>query len=220
MLKLNLACGHIQPKGWVNVDGSNRAWLASKLPWLDRSLVALKLIPPTEFDRNTVYLDMVKPSQPMESPWPWAPRTADAVYLGDVLEHFSPDDVRLILFRSWLVLKPGGVLRLRTPDHANFWRQYVEEYQEQLAAGREAWHNRHARWVKMYFDDICTVRPKLRQSMGHFHKWGWDEIQMTLLLEDVGFEGVGRRKLHESAIEDVAAVESRADLTLECVAKK
>lgn len=212
MLKLNLACGHIQPKGWVNVDGSNRAWLASKFPLVDRALTAAKLIPPTEFNRETVFLDMVG-----KKSWPWPKFSADAVYMGDVLEHFSPEDVRLILLRCHLVLKPGGILRIRTPDHANFWRQYVEEYQEQLAGGRAAWHNRHARWVTMYFDDICTTRPKRRQSMGHFHKWGWDEIQMTLLLEEAGFVDVGRRGLHESAIADVAAVESRVDLTLECV---
>ena len=51
MIKLNLGCGHVQPIGWVNVDGSRRAWVASHLWWLDRLLVACRQWRPTEFGR-------------------------------------------------------------------------------------------------------------------------------------------------------------------------
>ena len=42
MTYLNLGCGPVSPQGWVNVDGSNRAWLASRLPLLDGLLVRLR----------------------------------------------------------------------------------------------------------------------------------------------------------------------------------
>src|SRR5262245_32106007 len=42
-MRLNLGCGPIQPEGWINVDGSNRAWLATRFPRLDRILTKLRL---------------------------------------------------------------------------------------------------------------------------------------------------------------------------------
>jgi hypothetical protein len=53
--------------------------------------------------------------------------------------------------------------------------------------------------------------------MGHFHKWGWDEVSMVMLLESSGFTDVRRMRLHQSAIADVTAVETREDLTVEGV---
>jgi hypothetical protein len=44
---LNLGSGHINPEGWINVDGSNRAWLASRWPLVDRTLVFLRILSPT-----------------------------------------------------------------------------------------------------------------------------------------------------------------------------
>jgi hypothetical protein len=43
----------------------------------------------------------------------------------------------------------------------------------------------------------------------------WDEVSLTLALEGVGFTGVRRRALFDSAIADVTAVETREDLTME-----
>jgi SAM-dependent methyltransferase len=207
-LKLNLGCGHVQPIGWVNVDGSNRAWLASKFPRVDALIVRLGLAAPTEFNRATVHVDLLKR-------FPWADHSASAVYMGDVLEHFTPEQGKHLVRESFRVLAPGGVLRVRTPDHARFWRNYVAEHDAKLARPRSEWSQEHTRWVKMYFDDVCVRRPKPWQSMGHFHKWGWDEIAMVMLLESVGFTEVRRMSLHESAISDVAVVETREDLTIE-----
>ena len=101
MFKLNLGCGPIQPPGWVNVDGSMRAYLASRLSWVDRSLTAIKVLPPTEFSRRTQSVNLQKPL-------PWPDHTADAVYLGEVLEHFTKEDGFRLLSECFRVLKRGG----------------------------------------------------------------------------------------------------------------
>jgi predicted SAM-dependent methyltransferase len=209
-LKLNLGCGHVHAQGWVNVDGSNRAWLASKFPRVDALLVSLGLAAPTEFNRTTFFANLLKR-------FPWPDNSAEAVYMGEVLEHFTPEQGKHLITESFRVLAPGGIIRVRTPDHARFWRNYVSEHDATLAKPRSDWSQGHVRWTRMYFDDICVRRPKPWQSMGRFHKWGWDEVSIVMLLESAGFTDVRRMSLHQSGIADVAAVETREDLTVEGV---
>jgi predicted SAM-dependent methyltransferase len=207
-MKINLGCGPVQPSDWVNVDGSMRAWLASRLPWFDRCLVALQLAPATEFGPKTVYANLTKR-------FPWGDKSADAIYMGEVLEHFTREAGEHVLRECHRVLRPGGTLRIRVPDHARFWTNYLREYDDVRRRPRPEWSLAHTRWTEMYFRDICVGRPHLWQSIGHFHKWMYDDVSLTLLLESMGFTNVGRRPLHQSAISNVEAVETRDDLIVE-----
>lgn len=207
--KLNLGCGPIQPADWVNFDGSNRAWLASRLGWLDRLLVALGLIPPTEFGRHTRTADLRKAL-------PYGEGSVAAIYSGEMLEHFTRDEGQRFLAECFRVLAPGGVLRLRVPDNYHFWKSYVAEAEARLTRPRAEWDDHHTRWVAMFFRDICVRRPWL-QSMGHYHKWMYDEVSLILALEHAGFTEIERRGLHDSRIADVSQVETRDDLIVEAV---
>lgn len=205
---LNLGCGHVTPRGWINVDGSNRAWLASRWPLVDRTLVGLRVIPPTEFANGITFADFFRPL-------PWSDNTADAVYLGEVMEHFTRDDGERLLKECLRVLRPGGVIRIRVPDNARFWQNYLNEYDAAKAKPRSEWTTAHTRWIEMFFGDIC-VRPVRRfHSMGHFHKWMFDEVSLVLLLEKLGFHEVARRAYHDSRIADIRSVEARDDLIVE-----
>jgi predicted SAM-dependent methyltransferase len=210
MKLLNLGCGHISPDGWTNVDGSNRAWLASKLPWLDRFLTRLNVIDSTEFSKATVHADLTKR-------FPWQDNTIDGIYMGEILEHFTKDDGEEVLRECYRVLKPGGTLRVRVPDFVEFCEKYIAEYREVQSLGRQSWNDKHSRWVKMFFDDICVVSPKRFRSFGHFHKWMYDDISLILLMERLGFRDAMRRKLHESQLPLIDKVESRELLVVEAV---
>ena len=209
MLKLNLGCGPVQPPGWVNVDGSRRAWVASRLSLLDRLLVRTGIWPQTEFDRHTHYANLLRD-------WPWGAGSAQAIYLGETLEHFTRDDAVRLLGKCFGVLSSGGVLRLRVPDGARFWANYLREYDAARSRPRGEWGDAHTRWVGMFFEYICVRRPWLG-SFGHFHKWMWDDVSLILALERAGFVAVERRAYLDSAIADVAAVEVRDDLIVEGV---
>jgi predicted SAM-dependent methyltransferase len=207
-MHLNLGCGPVHAAGWTNVDGSNRAWLASRLTWLDRLLVAARLLPPTEFSAKTVYANLLRP-------FPWGDQSAASIYMGEILEHFTKTDGEWILRECYRTLKPGGLLRIRVPDHARFWQNYVSEFERAKERPRTEWSLEHTRWTAMYFRDICVRRPKLWQSMGHFHKWMYDEISLIMLLETVGFQRVSRKAFHDSDIPRIDAVEVRDDLIVE-----
>lgn len=209
-MRLNLGCGHVTPDGWVNVDGSNRAWLASTLPAVDRLLTAARLIPPSEFTGHAVYADLTK-----EFPWPEG--SANAVYMGEVLEHFTPAAGEALLTRCYRVLAPGGVLRLRVPDNARFWRNYLDEYTATRARPRTEWTTQHTRWIEWFFRDICVEAPRRlsAESFGHYHKWMYDDVSLITLFEKIGFREVERMPFRKSRIGDIEPVEARDDLIVE-----
>lgn len=208
-LKLNIGCGPVQPPGWVNIDNSNRAKLASRLPWLDRFLTKLSLLPPTEFNRKTRTADVVR-----HIPFPNA--SVAAIYSGEMLEHFTASQGERFLAECFRVLRPGGVLRLRVPDNYRFWKQYIEQYEAIRQLPRPLWTNDHSRWVKMFFQDICIQNPGFR-SMGHYHKWMYDEVSLVLAIEEHGFIRAERRDFLDSRIGDIELVEVRDDLIVEAV---
>jgi predicted SAM-dependent methyltransferase len=207
MHKLNLGCGPVQPEGWEIVDGSWRAWSASHLSWFDRLMTRLKLWPLTEFTRKTRFANLLKPL-------PWQTGSVDCIYLGEVLEHFTRQDGMRLLHDCFRILKPGGTIRVRVPDNARFWRNYLNQFDEAYRKPRQEWTESHSVWVEMFFRDIC-VRRSFRGSFGHFHKWMYDEISLTKTLEKVGFASVERRSFLDSSITDIKSVETHEDLTIE-----
>ena len=207
MLKLNLGCGHVQPEGWVNVDGSRRAFFASRLWFFDRLMVLFRCWPPTEFNQKTFYANLQKRL-------PWQNGSVSVIYMGEVLEHFTREDGLQLLRECFRILEDGGFIRIRVPDNARFWRNYLAEYEEVFSKPRQDWTDKHSRWVEMFFRDICVKALRWR-SLGHYHKWMYDEVSLIKTLETIGFTDVRRRGLFESSIPDIKEVETRDDLTVE-----
>lgn len=209
-LHLNLGCGDVVTPGWINVDNSTRAKLASRLPLLDRTLVAFSLLPATPFAKGVRAVNLLRG-------WPWRTETVAAIYMGELLEHFTREEADHLLREASRVLRPGGVLRIRVPDNGRFWQRYLEEYLAMRQRPRAEWRVDHTRWIAMFFDSICVRRPAWYRTMGHFHKWMYDDVSLICLLERHGFREVARMPFLESRLADVAAVEVRDDLIVEAV---
>src|SRR5438067_621104 len=140
-LQLNIGCGPIQPDGWINIDCSNRAKLASRLPWLDWLLVRLGVLPPTEFNSRTRIHDIRKQLR-------YSDNAVDAVYAGEMLEHLTQEQGQRFLEECFRVLRSGGVVRIRVPDNYLFWKQYISDYERARESPREQWDEAHTQWVK------------------------------------------------------------------------
>ncbi len=121
-LKLNLGCGPVQPLCWDNIDGSNRAFLASKYNFLDRLLVKTGLIPPSEFGRDTKYQNLLRGL-------PYEDNTVACIYAGELWEHFEYKDAIKVTKECYRVLKKKGVLRVCVPDGTRFWGKYLTIFQ-------------------------------------------------------------------------------------------
>jgi predicted SAM-dependent methyltransferase len=208
--KVNLGCGPVQPKDWINIDGSNRAKLAAWLPWLDRLMTRVGLISPTEFGPQVTIHNLFKPL-------PFRPNTVSCIYAGEVWEHFEyPDAVRLTK-ECFNALAPNGVLRLCVPDGIEFWTNYIELFNKEMARPRPERSDQALRaHVDMYFKEICT-RKRFLGSMGHVHKWQFDEVQLIALLESAGFVSVERMAFNTSRIPGIDLVERSDFLIVEGV---
>lgn len=209
-LKLNLGCGPVQPSGWVNIDGSRRAWLATRLPWLDRLLVRAGWLAPTDFGPGVRVHDLRRPL-------PFRDGAAACIHAGELWEHFELSDAERLTRECLRVLAPGGALRICVPDGAVFWRRYLEIYDAEMAKPEPQRAAQALRThVGLYFRDIATRRILLG-SIGHTHKWQFDEVQLVELLKQAGFVEVRRMRFHDSRIPDVARVERSDFLIVEGV---
>ena len=175
--RLNLGCGPVQPQEWINVDGSLRAFLATKLAWLDRLLVRLGAFRPTEYNRKTTtYLNLAKGL-------PYPDNSVACIYAGELWEHFEYADASRLTRECHRVLKPGGTLRVCVPDGPTFWGKYLDLYKSEMAKPAEQRNatnlNAH---TQLFFNDICTHRQCVL-SIGHLHKWNFDEVQLVDLLK-------------------------------------
>jgi predicted SAM-dependent methyltransferase len=208
--KLNLGCGPVQPEGWVNIDGSNRARLASWMAPLDRFLVRRGVLPPTEFGPHITICD---PNKPL----PYSDDSVACIYAGEVWEHFEYADGVRLTRECCRILAPGGVLRVCVPDGITFWRHYINLFNGIQAKPKS---NRSAeplrQHVALYYREICTRRIWLG-SMGHTHKWQYDECQLVELFESERFVEVERMQFHASRIPDIAALERSDFLIVEGV---
>ncbi|MGF1580828.1 MAG: methyltransferase domain-containing protein [Gemmataceae bacterium] len=208
--KLNLGCGPVQPEGWVNIDGSNRAWFSSRLAFLDRLLVQLRLLPPSIFNSRIKICNLLKPL-------PYADNSVSCIYAGELWEHLEYPDAERLTAECFRVLAPNGVLRIRVPDGIEFWETYLELHRMAMATPRaERSAEKVRKHVEMYFREICTRRLWFA-SMGHTHKWQFDEVQLVELFESVGFTAVDRMDYQKSRISDVASVELKDRLMVEGV---
>ena len=208
--RVNLGCGPVMPRDWINVDGSRRAWLVAHAGGLDRLLVRLGLLRATAFQKGIVHHDLRKPL-------PWARDSLAAIYSGEVWEHFEYEDARRLTEECYRVLRKGGVLRLCVPDGVEFWENYLVMFlEEQARAPAQRDVARLRRHVRMYFDDICTRPPGLK-SFGHFHKWQYDEVQLVDLFMRCGFKDIDRQTFGVSRIPDIGALERSNFLIVEGV---
>ena len=207
---LNVGCGPVQPEGWVNIDGSNRAWLASRLPWLDELAVRLKLIPPTEYGPQIKWMNLLNGIR-------YEDNSVAGIYAGEVWEHLEYQQAAAVTRHCFRVLKPRGVLRVCVPDGVVFWRRYLEMYEEEANKPESERDEKRLRdWIQVYFNEIITRRLWFH-SVGYSHKWQYDDIQLIHLFREAGFIEVARMPFHESRIGGIDKVERSDFLIVEGV---
>ncbi|WP_035796637.1 class I SAM-dependent methyltransferase [Kitasatospora mediocidica] len=147
-------------------------------------------------------------------PLPFADASVDWVYAEHLIEH-----IPLPVSIGWLaevrrVLRPGGLLRVTTPDL----RSYVEGYLEE-SGGFFARHRRRLRLMK-----VGPAMPERRafmmnQIFYHYgHRWIFDEDELRHAFTAAGFQDelIRRRAFQDGARPDVALLDTgfRSDETL------
>jgi predicted SAM-dependent methyltransferase len=110
------------------------------------------------------------------APWPFASGTAMAIATEHMIEHIDPDAVPGVLAEAFRVLRPGGMLRISTPNLRRICEAYVTKDDAILDA-----HRAHGYRARTHADLVNNYL----HAYGHVHVY--DIESLRLLLEDAGF---------------------------------
>ena len=146
--------------------------------------------------RGGAYLDATQP-------WPIPSDSVDFIYADNVIEHLTLAQGRLAFKNAFAALKPGGVIRLATPDVEAVARQYLEN--GELAEAGMA-RNRELGRTDFYHP-VQLIQQVL---VGHKHYLGfcYDFASISAEMSKVGFE-VHRTNSGESEYAELKGLEAR-----------
>ena len=117
---------------------------------------------------------------------PFPDLTCSAIFSEHVIEHISKEDASRLLSECYRVLKPGGVLRLSTPDAERFLRSYAGDGEFLRHPG--------------FGDPMETPLDRINQMMREYgqHLWVYDAESLILRLRKVGFSSASAQQYRVS----------------------
>ncbi len=209
---LNLGCGTRTSPHCVNIDWTLYLRLKQQ-PMLRRA--AMPFLSPARRERLS-HMDDAIVVHDLRTGIPAEDASADAVYSSHVVEHIDRDQVEGFLKEIRRVLKPGGILRITTPDLEVMVRNYLESL-DAARAGNLLPHIHDRRVHELYEQSVrrmsvgaqqqTGVRQKLDRTLlgdarkrGETHQWAYDEVNLGQLLLDTGFSTVERMTSESSNI--------------------
>lgn len=196
VVKVNLGCGLAVTKGWVNVDASLNALVASWPKFMHKLLY--RLSGANRYYTLEQYCDLlgnhVFVHHDLSHSLPLANETADFIYSSHFLEHLFKRDAEQLLKESYRALKSGGIVRVCIPDLAYAVKLYAQGEKEKM--------------LENYF----FVEDK--ESFLARHKYMYDFELLKNLLERVGFHQIVRCAYQEGKTPDIDKLDNRPEETL------
>ena len=140
------------------------------------------------------------------SPWPVDDGSVDLIFADNMIEHVTLDSARAVLLQAHRALRPGGTIRLATPDVEAIARLYLGEDEESAAAVLA----RHRRNGLVAEHQVDLIRVPFAEH-GHHLGYLYDEESLSAELKRAGFHDVRRRATGESTHPDLRGLEGRTD---------
>ena len=189
----------------MNIDKSPSA-LLSRFPALRRLLFKLQLLTPEQargFPKGVVFADVSKRI-------PARSGSVEFIYCSHMIEHLSRWQALDFARECHRVLRPGGRLRLATPDLELIVRDYLDGTSPLMEEGRTASDAFCAEYGAYADDPGNQVRRMLRKlAGGDNHQWLYDEQGLRRLLGEAGFGEVERCSFRQGSIPELDSIEHR-----------
>lgn len=196
LVKVNLGCGLAVAKGWINVDASLNALVAS-WPRAAHKLL-YRLSGSNRYYSLEQYCDLLENHvfihHDLSHSLPLKDQTADFIYSSHFLEHLFKQDALRLLRECHRVLKSGGIVRICVPDLAYAVSLYVAGEKEKM--------------LENYF----FVEDK--ESFLARHKYMYDFELLKSLLEKIGFSQVVCCAYRQGKTPDIDKLDNRPEETL------
>lgn len=146
-----------------------------------------------------LYLDATKP-------WPVDDGSVEYVYNDNVIEHLSLDAGRAMLTQAHRSLRPGGVIRIVTPDLRAHVRMYLDG--EESMCNNVSAHYRQIGQVVEHPVDLVRIPVA---AFGHHAGYLYDFETLAAELSRAGFTNPVRCELGDSEHPALAGLDLRSD---------
>ena len=195
-VKVNLGCGLAVTQGWINVDASLNALVAS-WPRTAHKLL-YRLSGSNRYYSLEQYCDLLGNHMflhhDLSHSVPLQDHTVDFFYSSHFLEHLFKRDAERLLTDCHRALKTGGIVRISIPDLAYAVSLYAREESEKMLA------------------DYFFVEDK--ESFLARHKYMYDFTLLKALLEKIGYSQVVRCTYQQGATPDIKLLDNRPEDSL------
>jgi predicted SAM-dependent methyltransferase len=140
-------------------------------------------------------------------PYPVEDESFEWAYSEHFIEHLSPEDGIAWLAEVHRVLRPGGLVRVSTPDLALYARAYVEAAHPFYETNRDALAKLRAFEGREVPDRRGWMGNSIFYNWGH--RWIYDFGELKHALSAAGFdpETVVERRFSEGSVSEVAALD-------------
>jgi predicted SAM-dependent methyltransferase len=120
LVKINLGCGLRVASGWLNIDGSLNALVATWPNWIHRLIYQHS--GSSDYYSLDDYCNILKKHKffyhDLSISLPLCSNSVDFIYSSHFFEHLFKDDALMLLKSCFEALKPSGTLRISIPDLA------------------------------------------------------------------------------------------------------
>jgi len=127
------------------------------------------------------------------------------IFADNVIEHLSYDKGEYLIRNCYSALKPGGMIRITTPNLGEIVHRYMNKSENDLIDFSRDLES-HRLEVKTFPDLLRTTFT----AFGHHKGFIYDQETLTKLLEECGFREVSFHRPCESLNPDLRNLESRS----------
>ena len=220
MKKVNLGSGAICLDDWINIDNSFNARLA-KYPWLRYLLFKIGILPKKYYEMpwseriKSIMVRDVRKKLPFDG------ESIDFIYSSHLIEHLRKDEAEKVLKECLRILKRGGVVRLSVPNLELVVRNYIKEIEDAQNSRKKNAYLPSERFLdRLDIGAEKSTPPLLSRVFPSRHKWMYDELSLTALLESCGFGNIEKRSYKVGRVPDIDLLDNRPEDSLFLEAQK
>lgn len=207
-LMLNLGCGYMGHKDWVNIDWGILG-LINKYPVFKKVIFGLGLAPKNYDNQWPPNLRLVN----LRKSFPFEDNSVDHIFTAHFIEHLEKYGAVWLFRHCYRALKPGGTLRVLVPDLDLVVKHYLEDKD---SLRKVDVLNNHF-WGVLPKEDVPpSLHRRVLLWFARGHSWLYNYAYMKKILMLGGFEAkkIKKCKFQQGKTPNIDFLDNHPDHTL------